>query len=399
VRLLFVVQRYGAEVCGGAEQHAREFASRLAARGHQVEVLTSCAVDYLDWANAYPPGDTTIDGVLVHRLPVVRPRDNELFAALSSRVFACPVRVAPHLQHEWIRQQGPYLPQMSSWLAERSPGFDVNIFFTYLYFTTLSGLEHAAHPRILHPTAHDEPMLSLRVFDRVFELPDGFAFGTEEEAALVRRRFGVSRPSQVTGIGIELDTPGDAAAFRSTHGLGERPYVAYVGRLDPNKGAVELFEYFTAYKRRRPGPLALVMIGQEVATLPRHPDVVRTGFVDGPTKDAGLRGALLLMQPSYFESFSMVLHEAWADRVPALVQSRCDVLVGQSRRSGAGLPYRGYAEFEASLDLLLGDDALRRRMGEAGRAFVEREYHWPRLLGRYEGFLESLRAGVTAGSR
>ena len=64
MRLLFVVQRYGHEVAGGAEQHCREFATRLAARGHHVEVATSCARNYQDWANWYPEGQSELDGVM-----------------------------------------------------------------------------------------------------------------------------------------------------------------------------------------------------------------------------------------------------------------------------------------------------------------------------------------------
>jgi hypothetical protein len=41
VRLLFVVQRYGPEVFGGAEVFSREFATRMAGRGHDVDVVTS----------------------------------------------------------------------------------------------------------------------------------------------------------------------------------------------------------------------------------------------------------------------------------------------------------------------------------------------------------------------
>ena len=57
-----VVQRYGEEVIGGAELHARWIAQRLAAR-HRVEVLTTCATDYLTWENTYPAGLTTVAGV------------------------------------------------------------------------------------------------------------------------------------------------------------------------------------------------------------------------------------------------------------------------------------------------------------------------------------------------
>jgi glycosyltransferase involved in cell wall biosynthesis len=396
VRLLFAVQRYGVEVLGGAEAHARELATRLAARGHEVQVVTSCARDYITWANFYPPGETVLDGVAVHRLPVARPRDMRLFGPLNGRVCVHPTLVPGFVQRTWMRLQGPYIPELPAWLAARAGAVDASVFFTYLYFTTWAGLPAAPRPILMHPTAHDEPPLRLSLFDRVFERPDAFAFSTEEEAALVRRRFGARQPSRVFGIGIELDPAGEPEPFRRRFGLGERPYVICVGRIDVNKGSVELFEHFTEYKRRRPGPLALVMVGEAVARLPRHPDVVMTGFVDDAAKNGGIRGAEALVQPSHFESFSLVLHEAWAMRVPALVQRRCEVLVAQSARSGAGLPYGDYREFESPLDRLLANWSPRREMGVSGRTFVEREYGWDGLLGRYEEFLDTIGAGAMA---
>ena len=56
MRLLYSVQRYGPEIIGGSEAACRSFAEQLAARGHQVEVVTSCARAYTDWANEYEPG-------------------------------------------------------------------------------------------------------------------------------------------------------------------------------------------------------------------------------------------------------------------------------------------------------------------------------------------------------
>ena len=94
-RLLYVIQRYGREVAGGAELHCREFATRMAARGHDVEVVTSCAVNYVDWANEYPAGESTVDGVRIMRFPVARARDNHLFSALNPRVIAGLARAFP----------------------------------------------------------------------------------------------------------------------------------------------------------------------------------------------------------------------------------------------------------------------------------------------------------------
>ena len=402
MRILFVVQRYGALVPGGAELAAREFATRLAARGHATEVLTSCAVSYVDWANAYPPGTEEIDGVLVHRLPVSEPREDRIFGPMHARVPFGRHRVPPFMQRDWMRLQGPNLPGLTPWLRERATSYDRIVFFTYLYFTASAGLPAAAGmvPTVLHPTAHDEPPLYLSLFDLTYRLPSALAFLTEEEAELVANRFHVRLPSTVTGLGVELDvaaTAEDIMAFRAgVAGLGARPYLVYVGRVDPGKGSVELFDFFTAYKRRNPSDLALVVVGDPVEPMPPHPDIFITGFVAEPTKRAAMGGSLALVQPSYFESFSLVLVEAWALAKPALVQGRCDVLDGHARRSGGGIPYRGFAEFEAALDLVRSDPGFAAAMGRAGRRYVERRYDWDRIIARYEVFLERIGAPAPA---
>jgi glycosyltransferase involved in cell wall biosynthesis len=393
MKLLFVVQRYGVDVFGGAEALCRDFATRLVARGHEVDVLTSCAISYVDWANTYPAGTASMDGVSVHRLPVDRPRDHDLFNPLNVRVNAGMRPTPLYLQRAWMDLQGPHLPDLPKWLAERARDFDVVVFFTYLYWSTWAGLPvaSAVAPTVLHPLAHDEPPLYLALFDLEFRQPDAFGFLTEEEALLVAGRFGVRRPSTTTGVGIDLaPETGDVAGFREANGLGDDPYLLYVGRLDPHKGSEELFTYFTTYKARHPGPLRLAVVGEPVRPLPPHPDVVTTGWVDEATKHAAIEGAALLVQPSYFESFSMILAEAWVHRKAALVQGRCDVLAGQARRSGGALPYAGYAEFEAGIDLLQERPSLADAMGAAGRRFVEANYTWDHVLDKYERFLSSV---------
>jgi glycosyltransferase involved in cell wall biosynthesis len=388
VNVLFVVQRYGHEVAGGAERHCREFATRLAGRGHRVDVLTTCAVEYTTWANAYEPGTADLDGVTVHRLPVTEERRDEFFKVLNARAAWGDAPL--HVQHAWMRAQGPYVPAIVPWLGERAGDYDVVVFFTYLYYTTWAGLAAASGlvPTVLHPTAHDEPSLYVDLFDTTFRHPDAFAFSTEEEAALVRERAG-GGAGEVIGIGVDLDMDEgvDVSAFREAWGLGDRPYLLFVGRVEPGKGSEDLWRFFTAYKRRHPGPLALVVVGYVASALDAHPDVVVTGFVDEADKQSALAGATAFVQPSYFESFSMVLTEAWAHRRPALVQGHCDVLDGQARRSGGAVPYRDYAEFEVALDWLLEDPRSARVMGEAGRRYTERNYAWPVVLERYEGFL------------
>ena len=112
MRLCYVVQRYGTHIAGGAEQFCREIAERMVRRGHDVEVVTSCARSYIDWANEMEPGRSDVNGVHVHRIPVAIPRNSVLFGDINRRMVTGlgvrPLRV----QREWMRAQGPYIPAL-----------------------------------------------------------------------------------------------------------------------------------------------------------------------------------------------------------------------------------------------------------------------------------------------
>ena len=397
MRLLYVVQRYGAEIAGGAEQHCREIAERMAARGHHVEVATTCAQSYVDWADEYEPGTSTLNGVVVNRFRVARPRNDRIFNDLNFRMLLGRGSRPLYAQRDWMREQGPWCPALTTWLGHNAGRFDGVVCFTYLYWTTWATLEtlRGRVPLVLHPTVHDEPPLRLSMFDAEFRAPDAFALSAPEEADLIKTRFRFDPPGAVVGIGVEVGA-GDADRFRAAYGLGATRYLLYVGRIDPGKGAIALADMFAAYKDRHPNDdLVLVMLGDDLVKLPERDDIVVTGFVDYRTRDDALAGAFALAQPSFFESFSMILTEAFAFGRPALVDGRCAVLRGHAQRSGAAIPYDNFGEFEAAVEMLLADPALADAMGAAGRAYVEREYTWEVVLDRYEALLErTARAGV-----
>ena len=279
---------------------------------------------------------------------------------------------------------------MLEWLEHNHGRFDCLVCFTYLYWPTWSVIQRFAGrvAIVLHPTVHDEPPLRLSIFDEIFHAPDAFALSAPEEGDLIRRRFGVEPIGDVVGIGVDVRdaTP---ERFRERYPVGDEAYLLYAGRIDEGKGAGQLLEFFVEYKNRhRSDSLKLVMLGDALIRIPLRDDIVATGFVDYDVRDSAIAGALALVQPSFFESFSMILTEAFALGRPALVQGRCAVLRGHADRSGAAIPYAGFAEFECALEMLRADEGLVDAMGAAGRAYVERNYTWDVVLDRYERLLE-----------
>src|SRR5687767_13508134 len=178
MKVAFIVQRYGAEILGGSEYHCRLIAERLAPR-HQVEILTTCAADYITWKNEYPEGTDRIRGVTVRRFANARERDINAFNRYSDWIFANPHTHEDEMK--WLEMQGPWCPKLLDYLHANYRSYDALIFFTYLYAPTVLGLEIDPSRSILVPTAHDEPAIRLDLYKDVFRRPSAIAYNTEVE--------------------------------------------------------------------------------------------------------------------------------------------------------------------------------------------------------------------------
>jgi glycosyltransferase involved in cell wall biosynthesis len=387
VKLACVVQRYGADIAGGSEAHCRALAERLAG-SHSVTVLTSCARDYVTWANAHQAGETVENGVRVIRFPVRRQRQLGPFSDLSDEVFDGPT--AHDRQQAWFAENGPDVPQLLEHLRAQGSVYDLVLFWTFRYSPSFFGLPIVADRAVLLPTAEEDRALDLDILEGFFRTPAGYIFLTPEEAALVEARAGTAlRPATTIGMGLDA-SPATAASDQARAALGvPSRYVLYLGRVDRNKGCHTLLEYFEEYVAGG-GDTTLVLAGPAKIRVPDHPRIRALGYVTDDARDALLSGAQALVVPSPYESLSIVLLEAWNRGVPALVNAQCAVLKGQVRRANGGLHYRSQREFTAGLDFLLGHQAERAQLGRQGLAYVEREYRWPIVLARVEALLDEV---------
>ncbi|HEV7524351.1 MAG TPA: glycosyltransferase family 4 protein [Acidimicrobiia bacterium] len=388
MKLAVVTPRYGREVPGGAETAARLLATHLATRpGFTVEALTTCALDATTWTDHYEPGETEIDGVHVRRFPVKGRRSAD-FDARTERVIGLGRRVTDAEQQEWLDKQGPVAPGLIDAIARSDA--DAFAFHPYMYHPTVAGLPAVADRAILHPAAHDEPVFRLPFYGPLFERAAALAYWSEPERRLVEQRFPVAaKPALVVGLGVDAGE-GTPQSAQKALGLDDRPYVLCLGRVDDGKGARLLADCFAQYKSRRGGDLRLVFAGPVVNALPDHPDIVVAGAVDEPVKWGLLRGARALVSPSAFESFSIVLMEAWSVGTPALVNRRCAVTLDHVRRSGGGLAFGSYAELEVELERIAGSASLRAALGHAGRSFVDGHYRWSDVIDRYASFVQAV---------
>jgi glycosyltransferase involved in cell wall biosynthesis len=435
MKIGFVIQRYGTEVLGGSEYLCRLVAERLAPR-HQVEVLTTCARDYITWKNEYPEGSDRVRGVTVRRFATVRTRDLAEFNRYSDWIYA-----NPHTRHdeiEWLKQQGPWAPALVEYLQRQHTSFDVLVFYTYLYAPTVLGLKIDPSRSVLVPTAHDEPAIRLGIFNDVFSMPAGLIYNTEAERRFVRSTFHVRAiTEEVIGIGVDIprvtedgdstpppaegedrkeiqvseDPEGDhlhdeesptfrshlahkGETFRRRHRL-HGPFALYGGRIDAGKGCEELIEYFSSYARDA-GEGTLVLMGVKMMPIPDEPFIRFAGQLPDQERSHAVEAATVVVVPSPFESLSILALESFAAGTPILANARSEVLVDHCRQSNAGLYYADRDEFVECLRLLMSDERLRLGMGRNAREYVRRNYRWDIVMQKYERVFAKVKA---AGAR
>ena len=359
-KILVVVQRYGEEVTGGSESHARMLVDRLALR-REVEVATTNALDYWTWAPHYAAGRETIGGVTVHRFAVERGRSED-YKDIERKVMLEKHTLAD--EWSWIGKQGPYCPGLLDHLHRHGTTYSAVLFYTYIYGPTVLGLPLVPDRAILISTAHDEAALTLAPYRALFHLPRAIGFLTPEERALVRRTFRNDEvPDELLGTVLEPAGAGDAQAFRDRYGIAGRMFV-YLGQVSAGKGVDDLVAWWSAAQP----DATLVLAGATRMTVPEHPRIKALGRVSQREKWGALAAADALILPSRFESLGIVLLEAWQSGTPVIVRADNPVTAGQVARSGGGWTYASDAELAAAVR------SADRDRGARGREWVSREY-------------------------
>lgn len=416
--------RYGEGILGGAEAHCRAVVERLAARGHDVRVLTTTASSYKSWRNALPEGEDRVGGVRVTRFPTVTPRLTPLDEVLKWTTTAMKegskglARLAAFdrwssrrkslqgaMERAWIKAQGPVSPK----LIEALPNVDADVivFFGYLYYPSIFGIPKVSARAVLAPLADEEPMLYAPIVRDTLRAPRALIMNVDEEADRVRAIIAPQRvPMAVVALGIDPPPP-PSIYPRPTN----NPFILLLGRAGKTRPMAPVWRALTAMRdagtielddglRVDASELWLVTAGEVSRHLEGLERVVQLGHVDAATRWGLTRDALSMVSSSTTESLSLVLLEGWLAGTSGVVNARCDATDGHVRRCDGGVSLDFTRPDEAARALLdaVRSTTLRRARAARGKAYVERRYAWPAVLDAYERVAGAIAEGGDVAS-
>ncbi len=274
---------------------------------------------------------------LVH---ITGPSDAGLLGALLARKLGVPMVASWHTNvHE-------YAVKRAYWLLRRLPDGPRRAAAARIEGTALAG--------------------SLRLY-RAAALT---LAPNEELCALLRARTG--RPCRVTpaGVDTELFSPARRTAPRPEQ---SRWYtLGFVGRLSVEKNVAALPKIAETLRKRGFGNVRFLIVGhgsEEQALRLALPNGRFTGVLRGEALAEAFANMDLFVFPSHTDTFGMVVLEAMASGVPAVVTPDGGPAHIVRASNGGGVVARD-EQFCEAIGELLADAAARRAMGDRGRAYA-----------------------------
>lgn len=384
MKIAFVVQRCGTDVFGGAEALTLQIGLELS-KFLEVEILTTRAREATTWKNYYRDGVEKMDNLVIRRFSVDNERDPN-FVPLSQYLEMHNDDMEKGIQ--FINASGPVCNRLLDFIKENSKNYDLFVFVGYLYWLTFYGMPLVSEKSLLMSTAHDEPWIYFKIYEKIFELPKGYLFLTNAEKEFVHKKFDThEKPYQIVGHGI--DTGIATRDYKTPKIKLPEKYLLYVGRISSGKGCKRLSDFFNRYIATHNTDLKLVMLGSLEQKMENHSAIILENLPDDE-KFFVIKNCQAFIMPSQFESLNIACLEAWLFKKPILVNAESMVLLEHCKRSNGGLYYSNYEEFHESLDLILSNEKLAIELGLNGEKYVKENYNWEITIRKYREFFSKI---------
>ena len=394
-KILFITHLYHPAI-GGAERAFQRIAEGLAARGHEVTVLTSDATSteqfYTSVENGLPAREF-LNGVRIIRETI---RDSiydrfKIFDKIALRagrlgVFYRPLVFGPHFRETFTHVLAA---EFDAVIAGPAPT-------TALFYGLRYKRAHPAAMLCLFPCLHTHDRLhrtfitrrALRSADRVFALSE------HEKNYLIRH--GV-HPDRVSRLVVAVDERLFSEPKSPPESIGD--YILYLGQEGKHKrisllirAMQKLWDKGSAYKLVIAGARTdySPRLDSNISELPaRHREkLLRFNDIPESQKIALIDHCLALVNPSSYESFGIVFLEAWARRKPVIgagIESVKEII--RDGENGLLFEDQNERDLEKKISRLTDDRGLAEKMGEAGYQEVLARYRWEAVIKAVESEL------------
>ncbi len=400
--IALVIPWFGKELKGGAEQQAWQISTRLANRGFEVEVLTTCCAAFLeDWStNHLPAGTQQLENLVVRRFKVDK-RNGEMFNQANAHGLSVPQEnLRPGINpftfgtRELFVSENINSVALEKYLKKNKKKYHCFIFIPYLYGVILNGLPLVAEKSWLQPCLHDEVYAYLPEVERCMRLCRGILYNSRGEEALARKLFGpgIMEKGKVVGEGVEASEIDKDQLPPAVLGINlkEGPYVLCLGRRDATKNTSLLVEAYARFRKRYPqSNLKLLLAGpgdEKYGTEVKG--VHDLGLVSDMEKEALLLNCRALFQPSKNESYSRVIMESWLYGRPVAAFSRCLATAMAVEESLGGWLAEELVEWsDLFFQVEQTDDQELLSIGEKGREYARMYANWDAVIDHYERVL------------
>lgn len=372
--------RPGGAKSGGLNVYVLELARQLAANGCEIDIFTRPTAPNL------PPVTEVEPGLRVIHLPA------PTVASLGAEQLYERLDTFHEAVLEFNRADGATYDLVHShyWLSgligqrlKQSWGVP-----HVVMFHTLGEIKNRAS------FEEHESDLRIRSEAQVLAGADSIICATEQEGASLRQLYGTpAEKIRVIPLGVDLDRfrPSAKDQARTKLGLTDERIVLFVGRIEPLKGLDILIN--AAAMLESDVDCSVLVVGgdettqagvDELRELARERGIEQrvafVGAVDHDLLPLYYNAADVCVVPSHYESFGLVAVEAMASGVP-VVASRVGGLTGTVRDGETGylIPWLCPEPFAERIELLLENEPLRLKLGEAARQAMAR-YRWENVI-------------------
>ena len=363
---------------GGAETVVKAYSEGLLAKGHKVEVITTDLYTETPFVKKKMP--TEVSGVPVSR--------HSAFTISGEAHYV----LAPGMVTSFLSKKADiihthsygYFQNHAAWIKEK---FQSTPWVITPHFHPSWSMWGGAKRRTLRD------FYDSKIGKSTMESADLITCVSNHEKEMLVKEIGLSDDNiKIIYNGInwmDWESTPDKKNFRDRYSEISEKFVIFAGRLATNKGIPDLIE---AMSMKESHEFDLVVMGADMGlgkdldkmATSKGVKMHRLGHVDDEIYRSALSAAELLVLPSEYEAFGIVLLEAAAAQTPVVATRVGGIPEAMSEgKNGLIVDYNDPKALSGAIFSILEDDSLKMEMGKFGREF-SKDFSWATIVNQLE---------------